>query len=68
MRLRQYLDDRKMPIPAFAERIGVSTQAVHRYVAGDRVPRREVMERIKAETGGEVQPNDFFCNHESVAA
>jgi transcriptional regulator with XRE-family HTH domain len=61
MRLRQYLTARKIPIAVFAARIGVSTQAVHRYVSGERLPRRDVMERIQAVTGGAVQPNDFFC-------
>jgi transcriptional regulator with XRE-family HTH domain len=67
MQLRQYLTKRNIPIPAFAERIGVSTQAVHRYLTGERMPRRDVMERIKVETGGAVQPNDFFCPAEAAA-
>jgi Helix-turn-helix len=68
MQLRAYLDDRKITIPAFAAAIGVSVQAVHRYVAGDRVPRKEVMARIKAATDGKVQPNDFHTCAEQAAA
>jgi hypothetical protein len=60
MQLRQYLYDREIPAASFAERIGVSVQAVHRYINGDRMPRRDVMERIKVATRGAVQPNDFF--------
>jgi hypothetical protein len=41
-----------MPIPTFARLIGVSVQAVHRYVGDERVPGREVMERIRAATKG----------------
>ena len=66
MQLRQYLTKRNIAIPAFAERIGVTQQAVHRYLTGERLPRRDVMERIKAATGGAVQPNDFFCSAEAA--
>lgn len=60
MRLRQYLVDHDITIPAFAASIEVSVQAVHRYVNGERLPRPDVMERIKAATGGVVEPNDFY--------
>lgn len=66
MRLREYLLAREISMTVFAERIGVSPQAVHRYLNGERLPRREVMERIKAETRGAVQPNDFFCSAEAA--
>jgi len=67
MHLRAYLAAHEIPIPAFAGLIGVSVQAVHRYVAGDRVPRPKVMERIKAATKGDVQPNDFYCRAKEAA-
>ena len=60
MQLRRWLDNRDITVADFAARIGVTAQAVHRYVAGERVPRRDVMERIKRATRGAVQPNDFF--------
>jgi transcriptional regulator with XRE-family HTH domain len=60
MDLRRYLDDRAIPVTVFADSIGVSVQAVHRYLNGERMPRREVMERIASVTCGKVQPNDFF--------
>lgn len=60
MQLREYLDRREITIPVFAERIGVSVQAVHRYVTGERTPRPEVMKRIAAVTQGDVEPNDFY--------
>lgn len=61
MNLREYLTTQSLTIPAFAELIGVKVQSVHRYVNGERVPRREVMDKIQAATGGKVQPNDFFA-------
>lgn len=44
----------------FALRIGVSRQALDRYMRGIRTPRPKVMERIHAETGGTVSANDFM--------
>ena len=48
------------PVNTFAREIGVSFQAVHRYVNGKRIPTRDVMQRIAEKTGGEVQANDFY--------
>lgn len=67
MLLRQYLDDRQLTYAAFAALIGVSTQAIHRYAVGDRVPRREVMRKISCVTKGLVQPNDFFPSAKEAA-
>jgi transcriptional regulator with XRE-family HTH domain len=49
-----------MPAAAFADRLGVSVQAVHRYLNGERLPRPDVMVRIAEITGGAVKPNDFY--------
>ena len=62
MRLLQYLSDGDLTYQAFAERIGVTQQAVARYASGERIPRREVMERIAYVTKGQVTPNDFFAS------
>lgn len=61
MKLRDYLDQENKPVRDFAEAISVSVAAMHRYLAGQRKPRPEVMSRIAAETKGAVQPNDFFA-------
>jgi Helix-turn-helix len=60
MKLGSYLTKEKITPGAFAEKIGVTVQAVHRYLADERVPHRDVMQRIVEHTQGEVQPNDFF--------
>jgi transcriptional regulator with XRE-family HTH domain len=60
MNLRSHLDKQKTSPAAFAEAIGVSVTALYRYIDGSRLPRRDVMARIAAATGGAVQPNDFF--------
>ena len=60
MHLRRYLASLGISVATFADTIGVTVQAVHRYVNGERIPNRDVMERIAAATQGKVQPNDFY--------
>ena len=62
MRLSEYLRVNSITIPAFAAKLEVSVQAVHRYIAGDRAPRPPVMEKIRELTSGAVQPNDFHAS------
>jgi transcriptional regulator with XRE-family HTH domain len=66
MRLRQYLDEHGLSPSDFAERIGVSFQAVYRYLDGERIPAHDVLARIYKETKGRVTSNDFHC-HEPAA-
>jgi transcriptional regulator with XRE-family HTH domain len=66
MELRQYLCLRDITVTDFAGAIGVSVQSVHRYLNGERIPKREVMARIAAATGGKVTPNDFFASAEAA--
>jgi len=68
MQLREYLSAEKVSIPDFARAIEVSVQTVHRYLSGQRMPRPEIMQKIKEETGGAVQPNDFFADAKAEAA
>jgi transcriptional regulator with XRE-family HTH domain len=60
MDLRTYLDRHTQSLPAFADRLGISNQALHRYLNGERLPRPEIMERIARETGGQVRVQDFY--------
>lgn len=60
MKLASYLLQEEISDSAFAERIGVSRQALWRYKSGDRRPEWDVLERIAHETSGQVTPNDFL--------
>jgi transcriptional regulator with XRE-family HTH domain len=60
MDLRRYLDANDISVAEFAGILDVTVQAVHRYINGERIPKREVMDRIIRITAGRVQPNDFF--------
>lgn len=60
MTLQDWLDRESVTVGEFASRIGRSSEAVRRYVMGDRIPDRETMPLIAQETAGAVTPNDFF--------
>lgn len=60
MTLRDWLDRENIRTPQFAAHIGRTSEAVRRYVSGDRIPDKETMPLIVDATKGEVTPNDFF--------
>jgi len=60
MKLKDWLAEERVEIPDFARRIRRSSEAVRRYVAGDRIPDRKTMPLIVSETRGAVTANDFF--------
>ncbi|MEW5729989.1 MAG: helix-turn-helix transcriptional regulator [Pseudomonadota bacterium] len=61
MKLKTYLAQTGTSAAEFGRRIGVTNrQTMSRYVAGSRIPKPELMALIFRETGGAVQPNDFF--------
>lgn len=60
MKLSDWLSSNEIKDADFADRIGVSRQALHRYKTGKRVPERDVMFRIVSETDGSVTANDFY--------
>jgi transcriptional regulator with XRE-family HTH domain len=60
MKLSEYLSRTSTSRRDFAETIGVSPETVRRYVAGKRIPEKEVMERIAGATSMQVTANDFF--------
>lgn len=61
MKLFDYLRTENVSMSEFARRIDVrNARTVQRYVKGVRTPSRSVMSAITRETGGLVQPNDFF--------
>jgi hypothetical protein len=59
MTIREYLKANKISPVAFAGMVGVTPQALYRYMAGDRQPRRWVVEQIILATHGKVQPSDL---------
>jgi uncharacterized protein YjcR len=61
MKLIDYLRSKEMRPDDLAEMIGnVSVSGVRKWISGERIPRRDQMEKIVEVTAGEVLPNDFF--------
>lgn len=58
--LKDWLTDAGLTNAQFGVRIDRSAEAVRRYAAGERIPDRDTMPKIVAETAGNVTPNDFF--------
>lgn len=66
MDIASWLSTTSTPDSAFADRIGVSRQALHRYKTNVRTPRPAILARIRAETAGAVTADDFLP-HEAPA-
>lgn len=60
MKLAAWLERHKIKRVDFAERIGVSPQAITGWCDGTFWISRENALRIREETGGAVTPNDFL--------
>lgn len=60
MNLEDYMTREGLTDAAFAEKISVDAVTVGRYRRRERMPRREIMKRINAETSGAVTADDFF--------
>lgn len=63
--LKTWLAENNTTMSAFGRRIGTSAENVRRYCLhpghrDHRRPREASMTRIAKETGGAVQPNDFY--------
>lgn len=60
MLLEHYLTKRGLSHIQFAKSIGVSGEAVRRYLKGERMPTPSVMSKIIDATHGKVTPNDLY--------
>ncbi len=61
MKLSEFKKQNDMTDDALAALIGdCSTSALRKWFSGERIPRKDQMERIAEVTGGLVLPNDFY--------
>lgn len=61
MTLSDYLSEARLNYAEFGRKIGVSRQAVRRYVEDGRIPESAVLKKIIWATDGKVTANDFFA-------
>jgi transcriptional regulator with XRE-family HTH domain len=67
MQLSAYLADKGISDADFAQAIGVTRQAVHRYKTGGRLPEWPVLAKIREATDGAVTADDFLPSPEPQA-
>jgi hypothetical protein len=61
MKLLDYMRARELRPEDVADLVGdVSASGVRKWMAGERIPRKDQIERIAIITDGAVLPNDFF--------
>ena len=62
MKLLDWRTAQALTLAQLAERVGVTKISLSRYERGERIPAREIMQKIAAVTDGAVQPNDFYSD------
>lgn len=60
MNLQSYLQSHNLTSTDIAKAIGTTVGAVNHWISGRRQPRKEMLERIRIATQGQVTANDFF--------
>lgn len=71
MTLSEYMKAHRLGEDAIAALIGCSSGAVRKWRYGQRMPRRDQLQRITQATAGEVTANDFMpspATNEATAA
>ncbi len=60
MKLRAYLDQKRLKLREFAAMTGLTASTISRLAAGKQAPSLDVAERIHRATNGRVKPEDFY--------
>lgn len=60
MKLDAYLKSTGQKPMEFARKIGCSRSRFYRFLSGERVPDKEMMQKIALASGCHVTANDFF--------
>lgn len=66
MKLAEYIELENLALSEFAARIGVTHEAVRRYVRCKRVPTPAIIKKIVKATNGKVRPDDFYVIGEAA--
>ena len=65
MNLKAFLKLFNISNKNFAKEIGVSAVSLSRYIIGERVPEKKILNKIFHKTNGLVDANDFFIEKEN---
>jgi len=68
MKLVDYMEQEQLDIASLAKRLGITSQALGRYVNGQRIPTFEILWRIEMVTKGMVTANDFHRHRRSLSS
>ena len=60
MKLKSYLKLFKISNLDFSKKIGISSVSLSRYISGERIPEKSILNKIFKLTDGLVDANDFF--------
>ena len=64
MKLEDFLEHKELSISEFARMIESSKSSVSRWISGERLPRKEAIEKLEAATGYRVTLRDWIGNDE----
>ena len=62
MKLKSYLRLFKISNIDFSKKIGISSVSLSRYINGERLPEKSILNKIFKYTDGLVDANDFFLS------
>lgn len=68
MTLAEYLISKGISPTKFAAEVGVPASTITRILNGERMPRLETIQKIVAETHGDVTINDFITQIDPEAS
>ena len=60
MKLKKWLKANEIKVIDFSKSIGVTKQAVYKWLEGSAFPRHDVLSKILKATNGDVTPVDFM--------
>ena len=60
MKLKEYLKFNNISNKDFSEKIGISAVSLSRYISGDRLPEKSIINKIHHITDKLVSANDFY--------
>lgn len=58
--LKRWRRENNLTLEALGQQIGVTRSSLSHYETGARIPRPQIMEKIREATGGAVRPADFY--------